>query len=137
MYPNSKIAAGYNNTGGLAAWESLTPSGDIPFIAPVVFGSFLFGQEHTNTDGTFFYGGYSSSKPLFGYVTQRQGFYIYNTILSGNWSGPVTAEMRTVDPDTYNIYNCILKVEQYQSQTKKGRAFEGFKLSYTRLVFIS
>lgn len=137
IYVNSKIATGHNNSMGLTAWENLTPTGDIPFIAPVVYGSFVLGQEHVNTDGSFYYSGFSMAKPVFGYVTQKQAFYIYNTINGGNWWGFCTAELRTIDPDTYHIYNTILKVEQFANQDKKSRAFSQFKLTYTRLDLIS
>jgi len=82
----------------------------VRFIAPVVYGNGLLGEEHTNTDGSFYYSGYASAKPVFGYLTQDQFYYIYNT---------------------------ILKLEQLQQQTKKGQAFDQFKLSYTRLAFLS
>lgn len=137
QYPNSKVAPGYDNSVGLVAWESIRPTGDIPFIAPVVFGSFLLGQEHTTTIGTFYYGGYPSAKPFFGYVTENQAYYVYHTILGDNWSGPATVEFRVINPSVYSIYNTILKIEQLPNQQRKGRAWGQFKISYNRLRFIS
>jgi len=49
MYPNSQIASGYNNTGGLAAWESIVPTGDVAFFAPVIYGSFDVGDRNSDS----------------------------------------------------------------------------------------
>jgi hypothetical protein len=132
-YINSKIAPGYNNSGGLQTWEAITPAGSIPFIAPVVYGSYLLGKEQVNTDGTYYYSGFASTKPVFGYVTQEQFYYIYHTLNSDSFWSKVTAELRFINPSVYGIFNTILKIEQLQSQTKKGMAFDQFKVTYTRL----
>jgi len=137
LYTNSKIAAGNDNAVSLVSWESIVTTDGVRFIAPVVYGNALLGEEHTNTDGSFYFSGYASSKNAFGYATQDQFYYTYTTILSGAFWGYVTVEMRLFDPRNYHIYNAILKIEQLQQQTKKGQAFDQFKFNYTRLVQLS
>jgi len=138
QYVNSEIAAGYNNAAGLLTWESIVPPGDIPFLAPVIYGSFMLGQEKTNTDGSFYYAGFSSAKPVWGYVTEKQFYYIFHTINSDKYWSFVTAKFRQEDPSVWHVYNAILKIEQLPNQGKQmAPAFKTFTLSYTRLVQLS
>lgn len=138
FYANSEIALGYDNTAGLAPWESLVPGGSpIKFFAPVVYGSYDPGEEHTNTDGTPYFGGFALVAPVWGVVTQWQAYYCYHTICNDVYWAKATVKFRAIDPDTWSVYNTLIRMKKLKDQQKQSMAFPSFAVSYTRLRFIS
>src|SRR6185369_3410400 len=134
MYELSKIATGYNNTAGLAPWESLRPTGDERFFAPIVYGTLDPGQEHDNTDGTPYFSGYGKVAPGWSALTQAQAYYIFHTICGDRYWAYATAQFRAWNPDSWEIYNTLIRLKKLSDQKKRSMAFEGFGLFYTRLV---
>lgn len=136
IYPNNQIAAGNNNTGGLVAWESITPTSDKPFLAPVLFGKLVGGETAIRADGSVYKRGYPVVFGEFGAITQAQVFYLYNTFCGGGYSGPITAKLRLLDPNTYVSINATLVLPDLNSQKKVGLGYQNFKFQYARVVLI-
>jgi hypothetical protein len=102
-------AAGYNVAlNSLIVITSVTASGDNkPFPPPVCRGNYNPGQLKTRTDSLDFYGGFNVTSFDWAALTWNQYAYIYTTILSGNYSGPVTLLLR-VGFDAYVRQNAVL-----------------------------
>jgi hypothetical protein len=137
QYPLAKIVAGYNNADNLVAWESIIPTGDQAFFSPVVFATFDPGQEHTNTDGTPYFGGYAKAEPGWTALTQAQAYYIFHTICGDKYWAYATVQFREFDPDTWHIYNSLIRLKKLPEQKKVNRAFSQFGLFYTRLELLT
>lgn len=134
MYPNSKVAAGLNNTGGLVAWESIIVN-HAPFFAPVIFGFFDTGQDSTLLDGSLYSNGYPMSGIQW-VATQWQVYYLSQTFCAGGRSGPITIQYRQTNPDTYVIANATLVIDKLSDSAKKSMGYEPYKGKLTRLVVI-
>lgn len=102
-------AAGYDVAqGSLIVVTSVTASGDnMPFYAPTCRGNFNPGVAKTRTDGLDFYGGWNLSAFEWAALSWNQYAYIYNTILAGAYSGPVTLYMR-LGFDAYSRMDAVL-----------------------------
>ena len=133
LYPNSKIAASYDNSGALVAWESIVPTGGTRFFAPVLYGNFDPGQEDTLTDGNAYFEGYAVINGSFGALTQVQLYYLQTTYCNSGYSGPVTIECRTESPNNYLTFNAVLRLTKLSESQKKSMAYENYKFLFTRL----
>lgn len=102
-------APGYDVAlGSLIRITSVTASGDQkPFPAPQCQGFFDPGDRSAITNGLDFFSGYNSTALYFAALTWNQYAYIYNTILSGAFSGPVTLFLR-LGFDAYTRKNAVL-----------------------------
>lgn len=136
MYPESKIAAGYNNTGSLIAWESIVPTGDVAFFAPVIYGSFDVGDKKFRLNGTPKYVGFGQAKAGWGVLTQAQRYYLQTTYCAGGYFGEVTMKFRLENPDSYVIANCILDLSKISESRKESQAFPEFFAYMQRLEII-
>ena len=138
IYPLSKIAANYNNTLGLVAWETILVTGDTQaFFPPVVYGGYSVGQERVRGDGTSYFSGRKVAHGQFGVITQNQFYYLQVTYCNGGYTGFVTVEIRTEDPNNYHTWNAILKLPQWSEVKKQSQAISPFPFLLRRLQFIA
>jgi hypothetical protein len=138
MYPNSKVAPGRNNTGGLVAWESLIPSGDQRFFAPIIYGHYSPGlKAYDLTRLPFFRGFPEVLSGEFSLITQAQVWYIKNTLLSGSYGAWVTMELRTEDPSNYVYINTIFDLETMNNAKKTSKVFEHYPFVLAKIEVIT
>jgi hypothetical protein len=136
IYPSSKVAAGYNNTGSLTAWETIKPTGGTYFFAPVIFGLLDPGQDVIDLGGALDFEGFASSGILWTAITQLQVFYLQTTYCAGGFSGRITIEYRSLDPGNYVTANAILHLPKPANSQKKSRAYENYQGRLTRIAII-
>lgn len=136
MYPESKIASGYNNTGGLVAWESIVPTGDVAFFAPVIYGSYDVGDKKFRLSGMPKYVGFGQAKAGWGVLTQAQRYYLQTQFCSGGYFGEVTMKFRLESPSTYVIANCILDLTKISEARKESKTFPEYFAYMQRLEII-
>ena len=134
IYPLNQIAAGYNNSGGLTAWENLVITGEPRLFAPVLYGMSTAGEETIRGDGTSYFSGFLVVNGFFGAITQGQLFYVMSTFCSGGFSGFVSVNFRLYDPVNYYRANAVLHLTQPSANKKVGQGWEKYKFSYTRVV---
>ena len=89
-------AAGYDVAlNSLTQVTSVIASGDTrAFPAPQCRGTFDAGVRKPRTNSVDFFQGYNSISWIWAALTWNQYAYIYNTILGGAYSGPVTLYTR-------------------------------------------
>ena len=136
LYPLSEVAPGYNNTGGLVPWESIVVN-NVPFFAPIIYGSYSPGEEFIRADGTSYWMGFPAvTKGMFSAATQEQIYYVLGTLLGGNYSAPMTLKCRLEDPTNYKIINTIFRLSPNDKNSKKSMAWEKYGFMLTRIVVI-
>lgn len=135
FYPNSKYAVGFNNAGGLTAWESTADSNGVRFFPPTLYGLGDPGQRRYRLGGHVYHSGYAISGILF-FITQEQRYYIYNTLCSNSYDGEFTLQFRYENPATYIIANTIIEFDKLVDSNKQSRAFIPYKGRCRKLVII-
>lgn len=133
FYSDMEVASGYNNTAGLAAWESLTDANGVHFFAPILYGKFNAGQEKFRLDGTPFYSGFAEIEGLFSVITQAQVFFLMTTYCAGGFSGQVTIKFRQYSPTTYVTANAIMHLPQLLDSQKQSQAYKDYKIAFRRI----
>lgn len=102
-------AAGYDVPFiSLTKVTSVTASGDNqPFAAPTCRGYFDPGNPKKRTNSITFFSGYNLTGWYWAAMSWNQYAYIYNTILSGAYSGPITIYTR-LGFDAYSRMDAVL-----------------------------
>lgn len=136
IYPLNRVSSGYNNTGGLTAWESIQPANEPPFFAPTWFGFYTAGKRLVRADGSLYFSGFPVVN---GQLTMTVGqlWYIQNTYCGGGFSGFVTAQLRLLNPAVYNIVNAVLTISDLSANKRIASGWDHFKISLTRIVVLS
>lgn len=138
LYPDSKIAANYNNTGGLVPWESLRPSGDKRFLAPILYGKYNPGQRTYALDNMPFFRGFPAVlNGEFAFITQAQLYYLKVNYLSSGYAGKVTMRLRLEDWATYVNVNCIFDLSTMDQIKKTNRTFEHYLFTLRKVTTLS
>lgn len=128
-------AAGFNVAqNSLTTVISVVASGDTrPFPAPVARGYYDPGQRRSRTDGLDFFSGFNNLSWFWAALTWNQYAYIYNTILGGAYSGPVTIYTR-LGFDAYTRMNAIAHLPKQVETDGKFFAPKKVELKMSRLV---
>jgi hypothetical protein len=135
MYPNSKISPGYNNVGALVAWESLYPSGDQRFFAPIIYGRLNPGQKVYDLDGMPFFRGYAAVlNGEFSVITQAQLYYLKTTYLGGSYGGQVTMAIRMENWATYVNVNAIFDLSTMDTMKKTSQAWAHYTFNLRKVI---
>lgn len=135
FYPLSKVAVGYNNIGGLVAWESIV-AGGVRFFAPVLYGSFDPGVFNTQTNGRLYISGWKSSDILWPAIDQHNVYYEIATLCAGGYDAEITIQCRTESPTAWPIYNAVLRLPKLPDARKQSGAFTAYKGRLNRMVLI-
>jgi hypothetical protein len=102
-----QIAVGNNNTAGLVVWEALT-DGVRSFLPGRQYGTYDIGETRTRLTGRPYFSGVSRIQFISAVITAGQYKYLKDTYCAGGYSGLVTINIRTDDPDTYADYNATM-----------------------------
>jgi hypothetical protein len=140
LYPDSKIAAAYNNTGGLVAWESLSPIGDKRFFAPVIYGHYNPGLKAYDLNGFPYYRGFPAVlSGEFAAITQAQRWYLMQTYLGNGYAGYVTMKFRLQDSSAYYTVNCIfdLATDDQMAGNKRGAGWQNYTFDLRKIEVLS
>lgn len=134
-----KIAAGYNNAGGLTLIQNLTDSNGAYFMSPRGIPYRTRGEPRVRLDGTIARVGDDSTQWYFKGMTVGQYWLLINT-----YEGKVTIST-TVTSTTFANYNAILDVPDerdleyhifhglHKNPNFIGAGYNGVILTFTRL----
>lgn len=130
----SKIAAGNNNTAGLALITSLSAS-SIPFLEPLSINKSTYGELRVKANGAPNYSGYKSITWVSGLLWLPQFAY-----LRANYEGLVTIRS-PFEGVTWANYNAILtlgSIDQYElvNEAQYGWAIKDFKWVFSKVQTI-
>lgn len=129
-----KIAAGWNNVGGLTRVSSIVPTDDIAFEDPKAYGGAAAGVAKIRGDGTIYYAGFQSVVWQFGAWTYLQYAYLQSTYCGGlgNLSGKVTIRTRDIGGSYANL-NAILTLNAPAQLDYDSLYFLNPSITFTRL----
>ena len=130
-----KIAAGWNNAGGLVNIGTIIPPGNIRFFEPVARGNWNPGLRRVGLDGHVSTAGFRSQIWLIQSMTYAQYDYLLSTFCAGGFSGNVTVRTR-FRTTGYANYNAILEVPAADELDDTGRNYFSVRLLLKRLVAI-
>lgn len=130
----TKIAAGYGNTGGLALITSLSASG-IPFLEPRTIGLSSRGERRVKANGVGDYSGFKTIRWRSGLLWLAQYEYLIT-----NYEGPVTLRS-TFTGVTWSNFNGVLTLPSLNeveviNETQYGWAIKEFDWVFTRVSSI-
>ena len=101
---NNQVADGNNNAGGLARWDAVLDTNNIPFVMPRFKGTRNRGVRRDRLDSTQGIVGYSSGILVFTAMTLDQ----YD-LLKDTYEGLVTVKV-PLEARTYANYNAVMVV---------------------------
>jgi hypothetical protein len=104
-----KLAAGWNNSAGLAVIVGTTPMGDsYPFQYFRSQGTYNPGQDKIRGDFLIYESGYATVQWVFSYLTYLQQEYLSHTYCNDGRAGLVTVRTVTNRANTVANYNAVM-----------------------------
>ena len=128
------VGAGYNvPLISLYTLTKVTVSPDTrPFFAPLGRGFYDPGSPKYRTNAMVFDSGFSAITWQFDILTFAQYWWLYNTILSGARSGPVTAYTR-VGNNPFTRMNTVMILPRLTEQDASIQVIKKAKVKLARL----
>lgn len=133
-YPDYKLAPNWDNFGDLATLEGTEAPDGLLFPYPNAYFKYSPGEVRTRADGTYHYVGFPYTDWGYSYLTKSQVRYIQDTYCNGGYSGKVTVQTRTDDPDFYQIFNAVLLLPKHSDSSRRGKVFVDYALRFARLI---
>lgn len=136
-FRHNAIAQGHNNVAGLTNIENIIVD-SIPFGVVEDLGLYREGVQVVRGDGQTATFGHPSIRWVTGGITIAQWHYLYNTLLSGSYSGDVTITSLLNNPTTAVNCNAILSlrnVSEYVS--RQGIWLVDFEFDFSRVEVIT
>ncbi len=129
-----QIATGYNAAGSLTNVEALTGTDGNLFLVVSGWASFDPGSPRTGSDRLLDFLGFPTTRWLSNILYVGQYKYLYNTILSGAYSGPVTIRTTTNFVGIYANYNAEMKIPVPAQLQTQGSSYVNVPWTFTGLV---
>lgn len=131
-----RIAANYNVAlANLVNIETITPTNDRKFYAPMAYGFSTPGVRKGRLNGVGFRSGFTKVVWLFKAATRAQYEYLSTTYCGGALSGQVTI-YTTTGKSTYARYNAVIDLPA--TEEAPGGEFYAFigglRVTFTHLV---
>lgn len=131
-----RIAATYNQAlGSLVNVETIKPTGDRYFYAPMAYGFASPGVQKVRLNGVGYRAGFPYVIWYFKVATRAQYEYLSSTYCSSGYSGQVTI-YTTLGKSTYARYNAVLILPSTAEQ-EGGEFFafrSGLRVTFSHLV---
>jgi hypothetical protein len=131
-FQDYKIAAGYDNAGGLVNIGTIIPASNILFPEPIARPNYTPGQRNVRGDGRLYMNGSASQIWLMTRITFAQWDYAKETWCEGGYSGFVTIRTRYV-VKTYSNYNAVLTLLSESELDGDGIGYKNVPFTFTRL----
>ncbi len=129
-----QIAIGNNNAGSLVNVEALTGTAGNLFDPVEGWTAYSPGSARIMSSGLYSFTGYPSTVWRSGILRVTQYKYLYDTILVGAYSAPVTIKTTAQEVGTYANYNAIMTIPIPEDLTAQGHSYVDFAWTFTRLV---
>lgn len=137
QYYGYKIYPGWNNAGNLVDIQSITPTGDKPFVAPQAYSSWDDGVLRIRADGVVYVTGFKQFTWRFSVLTVAQYQYLVSTYATDTlgYSGPVTVATRG-RAGTFANYNAYINIPKLPDLTRRYLTYRDTDILFTRVVAI-
>lgn len=137
IYYEYKIAAGFNNAGGLQFIQAITPTNDKPFVPPRAYSTWSDGILRVRADFSRYVTGKISFTWPFDKLTVAQYQYLVTTYCTDDngYSGPVTVRTRNRGGGFAN-YNAVLVVPALPELDRKYLNYRNVVITFNDAVAI-
>lgn len=128
-----QIAAGYGNTAGLINIETIIPTGDRAFFAPVAYNNYKPGIRKIRTDGLLYISGFGTSYWILPAATRPQIELLQDNYCAGGFNGKVTIRTR-INRRVYANFRAILSLPDPDTMRRIFLGYDDLRLDFFRMV---